>query len=239
MLLAGCAAGAQTAEQTPQQTHWDASLALTSDYVYQGLSQTRGRPAWQAGVRMQPAANWTVGVWASQIDRGFDPSASAEIDVYATRSWRVSDAWSATVALTHLEFPGDPRPRRYDRDELSVSIAYGSAVFATATWSPNTSEFAYEYGLATDRSAASYEIVAVQPLSGPWSCTVGAGYRDLTALFNDSYWYGHAGLMRAGRSMSLHLTYIVADDAAQRLFGRERASGRVSASVVWRFGAAH
>ncbi len=72
---------------------WAGSLALTSDYIQQGLSQTQGEPALQGGLRAQIDQRWTVGAWASQIDRYRRQSASTEIDLYAARAWRLSPEW--------------------------------------------------------------------------------------------------------------------------------------------------
>ena len=77
------------------------SLAVTSDYVQQGLSQTRGEPALQGGVRAQFDERWTVGTWASGIDRYAGPSANLEIDLYAGRAFRITPEWIASLTAMH------------------------------------------------------------------------------------------------------------------------------------------
>src|SRR5688572_13877600 len=69
------------------EVEWSGSVALTSDYVQQGLSQTRGEPALQGGLRAQLDEQWAVGTWASAIDRYAGSGANLEIDVYASRAW--------------------------------------------------------------------------------------------------------------------------------------------------------
>src|SRR5688500_1020999 len=78
------------------EVEWSGSLALTSDYVQQGLSQTRGEPALQGGLRAQLDEQWAVGTWASAIDRYAGPGANLEIDLYAARAWRLTPEWVAT-----------------------------------------------------------------------------------------------------------------------------------------------
>jgi uncharacterized protein (TIGR02001 family) len=215
---------------------WNGSLALTSDYVQQGLSQTRGEPALQGGLRAEIDGKWTVGAWASSIDRYDGPSASTEIDVYAARAWKISPEWIAALTATHYFYPNDVRYVRYDYDEVAASLGYRSMLFATVAWSPNYAEISYR-GASDDRTAVSYELSANQPILGSWSGNVGLGYRDLSELFDEQYWYGHAGLMLAAKRITVHLTYTYVDPAARRLFGHERAANTLSGTLIWRFGA--
>ena len=214
---------------------WSGSLALTSDYVQQGLSQTRGEPALQGGLRAQIDDKWTVGAWASSIDRYYGPSAKAEIDVYAARAWKISPEWVASLMATHYFYPNDGFRIRYDYDELAASLGYRSSLFATVAWSPNYAEFSY-YGVADDRSALSYELSASQPILGGWSANVGVGLRDLSELYDERYWYGHAGLMLAAKRLTVHLTYTYVDRTARELFGHERATNTWFGTLIWRFG---
>lgn len=217
------------------------SLALTSDYIQQGLSQTRGEPALQGGLTAGFDEQWSLGVWASTIDRYESAGANLrgghlEIDLFAAHAWKISPDWIASLTATHYFYPDDALPIRYDYDELAASLGYRSAWFATVAWSPNYSDASYR-GVAQDESALSYELSANQPIHGNWSANVGVGHRDLGELFDEQYWYGHAGLMLAARRLTLHLTYTYVDANARRLFGDERASNTWSGALIWRFGA--
>jgi uncharacterized protein (TIGR02001 family) len=218
-------------------TQWNGSLALTSDYVQQGLSQTRGEPAVQAGLQAQLDERWALGAWASTIDRYPGPGANFEIDVYASRSWRLTPEWAATLTGTHYFYPND-WPVGYDYDEVAASLGFRSMVYATVAWSPNYVEKSYR-GVASDRSTVSYELSANQPLVGGWSGNAGVGYRDLSDLFDEAYWYGHAGLMYSAQRLAVHLTYTYVDQTARDLFGHERAAIAWSGTLIWRFGGSH
>lgn len=214
---------------------WNGSLALTSDYIQQGLSQTRGEPAIQGGLRAQLDGKWTLGAWASQVDRYPIPSAAYEIDIYAARAWRMTPDWIGTLSATHYFYPNDVHAVRYDYDELAASLTYRSMVSATVAWSPNYADASYE-GVATDRSAVSYELSATQPIMGGWAGNVGVGFRDLSELFDEQYWYGHAGLMYSAQRFTLHLTYTYVDRTARNLFGHDRAAIAWLGTAIWRFG---
>lgn len=232
MLCGLCFASLASLQQARAEIDWTGSLALTSHYIQQGLSQTRGAPALQGGLRATLDERWSVGAWASSIDRYLGSGGDMEIDLYVGRAWRIAPAWIASLTATHYFYPDDPR---YDHDEISASLGYRSMLFATVTWAPNYVDFSYR-GLAADRSALSYELSASQPVLGGWSGNVGVGYRDLGDLFDERYWYGHAGVMLAARNFTLHLTYTYVDHAARRLFGRERADIAWSGTIIWRFG---
>ena len=234
VVCAACGVGVSGAAHAAE-IKLSGSLALTSDYVQQGLSQTRGEPALQGGVRAQFDERWSVGAWASGIDRYAGPGANLEIDVYAGRAFRISPDWIASATATHYFYPDDA-PFRYDYDEITASLGYRSMLFATVAWSPNYDQGSYR-GVARNRSAVSYELSANQPFVGGWSGNAGAGYRDLGELFGEAYWYGHAGVMFSAQRLTAHLTYTYVDQAARQLFGHERAAITWSGTLIWRFGA--
>jgi len=68
------------------------NAALTSDYRYRGISQTRLQPALQGGIDYVHAAGWYVGAWASTIkfakDAGGD--GDVEIDLYAGKRGEIA-----------------------------------------------------------------------------------------------------------------------------------------------------
>lgn len=217
------------------EVRWNGSLALTSDYIQQGLSQTQGTAALQGGLNAQVDDRWSLGAWASNVDRYESSSANLEIDLYAARAWKISPEWIASLTATHYFYPDDAPAVRYDYDELTASLGYRSTLFATVAWSPNYADASYR-GVAEDRSSVAYELSANRSLRGSWSGNAGVGYRDLSELFDEQYWYGHVGLMLAARRLTLHLTYTYVEPTARRLFGHERASNTWSGTLIWRFG---
>lgn len=210
------------------------SLVATTDYVYRGISQTRGKPAFQADVHYRTAGVWTFGAWTSTMDEHPGPGASLELDLYLSRNWALHPDWDAQATLTHYAYPDDDRAARYDYNEITASLIYQSRLAATVAWSPDASR--YSYGrLAQDKTAISYELSALQPLFHELSATAGAGYYDLSELNDAGYWFWNAGLSWSAGGAQLAVSYIDTDEAAVRSFGWEQAGSRWTGTVLWRF----
>lgn len=210
------------------------SLAATTDYIYRGLSQTRGKAAFQADVHYRTANAWTFGAWASTLEGNRGPDASLELDLYLSRHWALHPDWDAQVTLTHYMYPGDDRPVGYDYDEVTASLIYQSRLAATVAWSPDVSQYAYGR-LALDKAAISYELSATQSLFHELSAATGAGYYDLSELNQAGYWFWNAGLSWAAGGAQLVVSYIDTDAAAVRSFGHEQAGSRWMGTLLWRF----
>lgn len=209
------------------------SIAVTTDYIYRGISQTRGNPAIQGGIQLQSPAGWSVGVWSSSVDFGSRFSPSHEIDLHAARSWSLGPDWSAQLGLTHYEYPDD-RGASYDYDELLASLSFQQRITASVSWSPNLSRFAAGT-LARKRRALSYEVTLLQPLSAHWSLCAGAGHYDLRDLFGTGYWFWNAGVTFNWDALQIDLSRIDTDTTAERLFGYQASGSRWTAALTWRF----
>lgn len=46
------------------------NVALTSDYIFRGISQTQGDPAIQGGLDVAHESGLYIGTWASNVDFG-------------------------------------------------------------------------------------------------------------------------------------------------------------------------
>ncbi len=58
----------------PVQAEFSADLAVATDYVWRGVSQTLGRPAVQGGINYSHASGAYAGIWASNVNF-YDPNA--------------------------------------------------------------------------------------------------------------------------------------------------------------------
>ena len=147
-----------------------ANVALTSNYVWRGMSQTGNSPAVQGGVDLGYKGAY-IGVWASNVDfgstaGGYDP-ASAEFDIYLGYAGEV-EKFSYDIGLVQFMYPGATDESNfaeayltlgYDFDVLSVSAMYALGIdtndedgeTALTGWEPgNTIEFGVSIPLPMD-----------------------------------------------------------------------------------------
>ena len=87
------------------------SAALTSDYVFRGVSQTNEDPAVQAGVEYAHDSGFYAGAWGSNIswlsDIPGDISSSLELDGYVGYRGKAGDIFGYDVGVLTYYYPGD------------------------------------------------------------------------------------------------------------------------------------
>jgi len=97
LLIAFAGCGAARADSVHVLT---GSLGGTSDFVFRGLSLTRGKPAVQGSLDLEFPKEFYVGAFAATADPNHGPSPGCEIDLWAGRYWRVSENLSADLRLS-------------------------------------------------------------------------------------------------------------------------------------------
>lgn len=80
------------------------SLAATTDYVFRGVSQTDGGPAFQAGLTYSAPYGLYAGVWGSNVDFG---TGGFETDYYVGWNTDLSDSWNLDLGVTRYTYSGD------------------------------------------------------------------------------------------------------------------------------------
>ena len=121
------------------------NVALTSDYVFRGVSQSFNGPAIQGGLDWDTGAGFHFGTWGSSINFQ-DASitgrqeASAEVDIYGGYGGKIGDALSYDVGLIYYWYPGAAGLLNYDLIELYAKSTYDFGVAALnvgINWSPD------------------------------------------------------------------------------------------------------
>lgn len=232
----------------PAAVDWGGSLALTTDDVYRGVSQTCGHPAAQGDLHLRErgGAGWAAfaGVWGSAGLAGSACGGARELDPYIGYSLALSPDLSVTLTYTHYAFPGgdygNPHlyGRRYDYDQLGMSWDLAERLYLTLAWTPDALQYErYEGNSRTEqnRGALAYGAEWRQPLVSWLSLTAAVGYDRMADPFGTGYGFWSLGLTHAAGPLELDLGYFRTADRAVRLFGPDSAGGRVSASVLWRF----
>ncbi len=217
------------------QTSVTGSIGATSDFVFRGLSYTRGDPALQASLDVEFPVGAYVGTFVSTTNPNPGPSPAAEVDLWAGYQHGFNEWVSADLRYTHYMYPDDPRVAEYDRDEFTATLGVRSTVFFSATFSPNTESIASTPGISTGDTWA-LEVSARHALSTRWSVSVGVGRYVLEEIYADDYDYWGATLSANFSPIELHLAVLGADDTAERIFSTRAAGERIAVTLLYRFG---
>ena len=82
--------------------HFDAGV--TSDYVWRGLTQTRGKPAVSGGMEHVTDGNWYFGAWASNTQSEAYTYGSAELDLYVGLTGQ-GDSIGYDIGFINYQYP--------------------------------------------------------------------------------------------------------------------------------------
>lgn len=116
------------------------NIAITSDYVFRGVSQTNNNVTVQGGVDWDTGAGFHFGVWGSNLNFQDNSEASAEADLYAGYAGKINDALSYDVGVVYYVYPGAARALNYDYWEVFGKAVYDfgpAAVNAGVYYSPD------------------------------------------------------------------------------------------------------
>lgn len=181
------------------------NLALTSDYVFRGYTQTSENIAVQGGLDWEDAGGWHLGVWGSRLDFGPGDSASVELDLYGGYSWQANDA-SYGLGLIYYAYPGAESKPGYDFVEAYAGLGYdfdAVSLSAALHFTPdNFGETGNGWYLAGGLSRA---------LSDSLSVDANVGFSQVTPDFGEDYLDWNAGLSYSFPPLALGLRYYNTD----------------------------
>lgn len=92
--------------------NFSASVALATDYVFRGISQTDEDPAIQGSVDYKHPYGLYLGVWASNVDESIS-TGNIEMDLYAGYARELFKGFSFDISVIYFYYPGggsDPEP---------------------------------------------------------------------------------------------------------------------------------
>lgn len=162
------------------------NLALTSDYLFRGLSQTWGGPALQGGVDWN-AGRLHVGAWASNVSRDSYPGGGVELDLFGDIGLFQRGDWSMRAGLYGYLYPGAnldrarPPPGSRTLDTLEANLSLGWK-FWTLKYSRSLTDYFgadVEQGYTGSTRGTQYlQLDGSIPLGNPWSLSPHLGYTD-------------------------------------------------------------
>jgi uncharacterized protein (TIGR02001 family) len=233
LLLVVCMLAAVAAPAAAPQ--WSGTVTASSDYLLRGVSRSTNDPALSAEVQVAAGNGLFADLWATTSR----PRAAEDttVEFAATVGYGVTLApdWSVTGSFTHYESPWSELAGYYRYNELTLDLDYRERLLLSASFSPDLSRYAPEYGPVWHRNAAAFEASYRQPLGAGWRGYLGLGYYDLSELHGAGYWYGSVGLGWSWQRWQLDLSYVLADNTARRLSYPEAADNRVLFAVGFNF----
>lgn len=215
------------------------SLAVTSDYIYRGVSASNGQAAVQADLHLNDRGSY-IGVWGSTRDDQLYPYGGYEAEVYLGHRFELGGSWSSSVsARAHYFVAGTPEGAA-DYEELAAAVTWSDRWTLSVSALPNAPHYWFDDRLARGRAWAVES-------SGQWLLeprglfvTGGAGYYYASGTgpgiaVGGGYAYGNAGLAFEHRQWRIDVGYFVAQGEANRLTPYPVPHDRLAATLAWRF----
>jgi uncharacterized protein (TIGR02001 family) len=112
------------------QAEWSVTLTGTTDYLFNGVSQTGRQPAIQGSLDWAGANGFYAGTWASNVDFGDDTE--AEVDLYTGYVHTFSDSIALDTGLAVYTYHGGSNSSDANYPELYTKLGVGP--FSAKLW---------------------------------------------------------------------------------------------------------
>ena len=227
--------------QSAYAVSFGGDVALTSDYIYRGFSESNDKAAVQLDLHASLATGTFAGIWASSLDQKYRPYAAVDLEEYIGQRFDLNSEWNTSVTVTNYSYQGGHQFYSYDYQQLSGSVSYLDRWTLTLSAIPNAVRYwgGYEYGRYPAYDAET---------SGQWLLfkgffvTAGAGYYLFTGT-NDAvnvrsslgYVYGNVGLAYEWHSWRAEVGYFLTQKRGEVLFPYPVANDRFAGTLSWHF----
>jgi len=203
-LLATSSAMAWESEDGAHST--SASVALATDYVWRGYSQTDEEMAISGSLDYGHSSGFYLGTWASNVDFGDDTS--IEVDVYAGFSSEFGESGIGyDVGVLRYIYPGED----YDWNEFYGSLSY-------SIFSVGVAHSSDVYG--SSESGTYYSAGLDYSLPGDFSLSAGVGFYDYDdEVSEDDHTDYRVGISRDFVGFGFDVTYYGMDSNGEDAYG--------------------
>ena len=207
LALAAPVANAQD-EEASGGFSWNA--ALTSEYLYRGVSQSDDHPALQLDAGYGFASGFYVGAWGSNVD--FGDSTDAEIDTYVGWNGDLADGVNFDVQINRYNYVNQPPDVDYAYNELISKLTFNERYGVTLGY---TDDY-----LAMGVNSTYLAVDGSWDVGSGVNLTAGAAYTrnsgDLASYADYS-----VGLNRDFGPINVALQYVGTNGRAEELFGED------------------
>lgn len=182
-----CSLGATTPVHADDAPVVTGNVALTTDYMFRGLTQSWGRPAIQGGADYANQSGFAAGIWGSSISERSYPGGAMELDLYASYGRAINSDWAWRTGLYGYVYPGANldhaglASRSFTTVEANVALSWKR--FTLKYNRALTDYFGVDtaQGYRGDSKGTGYlQLDATFPLSGAWSLALHAGHTHYT-----------------------------------------------------------
>ena len=170
-----------------------ANMAITSNYVWRGMTQSDNSPAVQGGIDLD-YKGFYLGTWASSVN--FGSEVATEADIYLGYAGEISD-FSYDIGVIQFMYPNDTEASNFGEAYLSLGYDFGVASVGVS----------YFMGIDTNDLEVedAYELSVSAPL--PMDMSVDVTYGDYDSL--GAYYL--VGLNKSYEKFDLTVAYTAND----------------------------
>ena len=160
------------------------NVGAFTDYRYRGISQTRKRPALQAGADFTQGAVY-LGAWASTIqwvkDAGGD--ASVEIDLYGGFKGELAKDVAYDVGVLAYVYPSNQLKPNANTTEIYGAVTFGPV---TAKYSHSVTN---TFGNPKSKNSGYLDLSASFEITDGWSLAPHIGHQRISGTFSSAASY--------------------------------------------------
>jgi uncharacterized protein (TIGR02001 family) len=211
LALASLGASSARAEDAKPDNEISFNAAVTSDYRYRGISQSRLKPALQGGADyVNNPSGVYVGTWASTIhwikDSGGD--GNVELDVYAGKRGDIAPGVSYDVGGLYYVYPSNSLATSANTFELYGQVGYGPGYLKYSHSLTNL------FGFSDSKHSGYLDATANLPLATDWLLNLHVGRQLVKHNGAFSYTDYKIGVTRDFGICSVALAAVYADTKA-------------------------
>ena len=177
------------------------SVAVVSDYLFRGVTQTSEKPALQGGITWTHDSGFYAGGWGSSIswlsDADPDVSSQVELDVFAGYGGKFGQSeFGYDVGLNYYGYPGDYPAGFNDPDTLELYFGLSWKFLSARYWYATTDLF----GIPDSDGSTNLDLGAGWEFAPGWKSTLGWGKQWVKGVPDADYTFWKLGVDKSFES---------------------------------------
>ena len=177
------------------------SVAVVSDDLFRGVTQTSEKPALQGGITWTHDSGFYAGGWGSSIswlsDADPDVSSQVELDVFAGYGGKFGQSeFGYDVGLNYYGYPGDYPAGFNDPDTLELYFGLSWKFLSARYWYATTDLF----GIPGSDGSTNLDLGAGREFAPGWKGTLGWGKQWVKGVPDADYTFWKLGVDKSFES---------------------------------------